>query len=1196
MTDFVHLKVHSEYSLTDSTIRIPSLISSIKEKGFSSVAINDDSNLFAAIKFFNKSTSNGIKPIISADLNIFHAETNTIGKISLLVQNDAGYKNLMSLISQAYDERGGNEKSVVQYDWLDKHSEGLICLTGARHGSVGQLLIQNRLDQAGQLLRKFKDSFPNRLYVELQRTAHSSDNQHVIRATQKAIELDLPVVATNDVMFINRNEYEIHAARVAINRKAGLEQYLESFPDEYTEEQYLKSADEMSELFEDIPSAITNTVEIAKRCSLDIELGQVHLPRFSVPSGMSESSLLQEMAKQGLKERLSPEVLKSLTHTQDEYDKRLEYELNIINNMGFPGYFLIVADFIQWSKDNDIPVGPGRGSGAGSLVAYALGITEIDPLPYDLIFERFLNPERVSMPDFDIDFCMDNRDRVIQYVASKYGSEAVSQIITFGTAAAKAAIRDAGRTLGYGYGLVDSLSKLIPNDPGITIDKAFHVTKELQQRYDSESEAKKIIDLAKSIEGIVKNTGKHAGGVLISPSKLTDFTPTYRDPEVGSLVSQFDKDDVESAGLVKFDFLGLRTLTVVKNTMDQVDKHLSANGLDSFDINKIDLTDKATFDLLKRGDTTAVFQLESSGMKNLIKRLQPDNFEEIIALVALYRPGPLQAGMVDDFVNRKKGITEVEYPHPLLEPILKNTYGVFVYQEQVMKTAQVLAGYSLGQADMLRKAMGKKKPEVMEQQRSMFVSGSVENGLSEQKAVQIFDLMEKFAGYGFNKSHSAAYALISFQTAYLKTHYPEMFMSSVLSSDMDNTDKVVIFLDECRRMGLSILPPDINNSQLDFTVDQTKNILFGLGAVKGIGGSAIESILSERKERPFDNLFDFVARCNVTKSVIEAAIKSGAMDNMGAHRNSLMATYPKAIQVGKQLRKQPAQQSSLFGDIGTDPAVAVFAKTRKWTDDIKLSAERATLGLYLSGHPIDQFRNELDSFVTGTLAQTLEPELDIHVKGFAEATKDRKVRVAGQIIANNLRGTRKGSMSFLTIDDKTKQANIVVLPHLLKNVIEFLQPDTLVIIDGTLKYDDNQEAFKLIASDIKTLDTFREREVSSIMISMSKSVVNKTDLEYLKDEFKQSAGGLTSIGITGNDSAVRQLQGLLPSKITLSQNLINTINAILGEDSLRIIYKGSEKNASLEKSSNTSSVLLSTGSPDERQKRFELAFNDPVMA
>jgi len=815
MSQFVHLHLHTEYSLADSIVRVPRLMQQLSEHGMTAVALTDVNNLFALVKFYQKAIKNGIKPIIGLEAQIIGLtlkEPNS--RVVFLCKNKTGYLNLTKLVTRSYLEGQKGSGPTLEREWLEGIGEDLIVLSGARDGDVGRAILAGNKKLAKEYLQFWASNFPNNYYIELQRTGREDEGMYNQQALQLATEFSMPVVATNDVRFLHRQEFDAHETRVCINASRILNDPRR--PKLYSEEQYLRDNEEMVSLFEDIPEAITNTVEIAKRCNVQLTIGENVLPEFPIPEEMTPEEYMRQQSEQGLQRRLHDNGIDDEKLIQD-YQQRLKIELKVINEMGYPGYFLIVADFTSWAKNNAVPVGPGRGSGAGSLVAYALGITDIDPLQYDLLFERFLNPERVSMPDFDIDFCMDNRDRVIDYVAQRYGRTHVSQIITYGTMAARGVVRDVGRVMEHPYGFVDRIAKLIPFEVGMTLSKALEREEALQEQYKNEEDVRAVFDRALELEGIARNAGKHAGGVVIAPTELTDFTPLYCEAGGNNIVTQLDKDDVEAIGLVKFDFLGLRTLTIIDNTLKLANKKLKKLNQATVEIEKLPLDDEATYTTLKNQQTTAVFQLESSGIKDIIKRLKPDKFDDIVALVALYRPGPLQSGMVEDFILRKHG-ARVDYFHPDLEPILQQTYGVILYQEQVMQIAQVLAGYTLGGADLLRRAMGKKKVEEMAKQREIFVTGAVERGVEEKLASHIFDLMEKFAGYGFNKSHSVAYALLSYQTAWLKTHFPAEFMCSVMSSDLDNTDKVVNLIDECRGMHIKVMPPNVNSSNYNFTV------------------------------------------------------------------------------------------------------------------------------------------------------------------------------------------------------------------------------------------------------------------------------------------------------------------------------------------------------------------------------------------
>ncbi len=922
MTDsFVHLHLHTEYSIVDGTVRIPALMDQCVQHGMPAVALTDQGNLFGLIKFYRLAFASGIKPIIGVDLKLKDPdEADRPFGLILLCQNLVGYRNLTRLITRTYLEGQHRGVPLAERAWISRDTtEGLIALSGI-HGDIGRAIVAGHAGQAADRLREWQEIFGDRFYIELARTGRSTEEDYVQQAVSLAAATGTPVVASNDVRFLHADDFDAHEARVCIQEGRSLGDA--DRPRPYSEHQYFKSCAEMLRLFEDIPEAISNSLEIAKRCSLELELGETFLPAFPVPQGQTTETYLESESKRGLQQFLDRKfAIDSVTSEKRDvvaapYRSRLTDELAVICDMGFAGYFLIVADFIRWAKEQSIPVGPGRGSGAGSLVAYVLGITDIDPLEYDLLFERFLNPERVSMPDFDIDFCMEGRDRVIDYVAETYGRDRVSQIITYGTMAAKAVIRDVGRVLGQPYGFVDRIAKQIPFEIGITLDKALDQEDELARMYQDDEEVRSIIDLAKSLEGLVRNAGKHAGGVVIAPDKLTDFTPLYCEEGGANVVTQFDKDDVEAAGLVKFDFLGLKTLTIIDWAVQIIKSRDPATRID---IREIPMQDAKTFQLLRACKTRAVFQLESRGMRDLVKRLQPDHFEDLVALVALFRPGPLQSGMVDDFISRKHDVSnrEIDYLHPDLKSVLESTYGVILYQEQVMQIAQVLAGYTLGGADLLRRAMGQKKPEEMAKQREVFIDGATERGVAKSTATRIFDLMEKFAGYGFNKSHSVAYALLAYQTAWLKAHYPAAFMAAVMSADLDHTDRLVMIKDDCRKSGLNLLGPNINQSAYQFNVADDESILYGLGAIKGLGQNAVDAVISEReKNGVFQNIAEFCRRVELEKinrRALEAMIKSGAMDTFGTTRRSLMHELTEALKSADQEALEKAEgQNDMF--------------------------------------------------------------------------------------------------------------------------------------------------------------------------------------------------------------------------------------------------------------------------------------------
>jgi DNA polymerase-3 subunit alpha len=1069
---FVHLHVHSEYSLQDSTVRLKPLVEQTRQRGMGAVALTDLNNMFAAVKHFKAATTMGVKPVFGADVWIRHPErTEPLSRLVLLCQNDQGYLNLKRLVSQAYLEGQTADRATIDIAWLRDASEGLIALSACLEGDIGLALRMQNTEYAEDCLRQWRDLFGARFFLELQRTGRAHEETYIAQSVAWSRALQVPVVATNDVRFIDATDFDAHEVRVCVCTGFTLDD--ERRPKLYSAQQYLRSADEMAELFADIPEAISNSVAIAEACNLRLVLGEAYLPEYPVPQGYTTDTYFRHVSEQGLARRLEflqEQQPEGSVLDRQPYYERLKIELDVIIEMGFPGYFLIVMDFIEWAKNHQIPVGPGRGSGAGSLVAYALNITDLDPLAYELLFERFLNPERVSMPDFDIDFCMDRRDEVIEYVADHYGRNQVSQIITYGTMAAKAVIRDVGRVMSHPYGFVDRIAKLVPFEVGMTLDKALEQEEALLELYQQEEEVTMLIDMARSLEGLTRNVGKHAGGVVISPSNLTDFTPLYCESGGSGLVSQYDKDDVEAVGLVKFDFLGLRTLTIIDWAVRAINARRTE---DRLEIERIPLDDAETFKLLQAYQTTAVFQLESRGMKDLIRRLQPDSFEDIIALVALFRPGPLQSGMVDDFIDRKHGRARVEYPHPALESILQPTYGVILYQEQVMQIAQVLAGYTLGGADMLRRAMGKKKPEEMEQQRAIFTDGAVANQVDAATATYIFDLMEKFAGYGFNKSHSAGYALVSYQTAWLKCHYPAEFMAAVLSADMDNTDKIVTLIDDCREMQLDIRPPDVNLSDYQFTAGDDRQIYYGLGAIKGVGQGAIESIIGGRKDSAYRSLDDFCARVDsskTTRKVIEALIKGGAMDCFSANRAALMAHLPYALQAAEQQQNNlNAGISDMFGSISPGSEEEhVLPDCETWDEKQRLMLEKEALGLFLTGHPLAMVDAEIRQFAPTSLGQWLE-RLDTGGSGERFRQKEQDTRVCGLVVDIRMRNSFRGREAFVTLDDRSGRVDVRVLPDLLAQIEPIVQKDLVWVVDGGIAYDDFNNGIKLRAARVQLL-------------------------------------------------------------------------------------------------------------------------------
>lgn len=1153
---FIHLRVHSDFSMVDGLAKIGPINKRVGELGYPALALTDQMNLCGLVRFYGDAHGKGLKPIVGTDIWVQSEELGEQQfRLTLLAMDNTGYQNITLLISKAYERGHVQHRPVVDKAWLAEHSEGVIVLSGGREGDVGIALLKGNQALAEQCLEFYRQYFPDRYYLELLRTGRPDEESYLHMAVALAWQEGLPVVATNEVVFLDKDDFDAHEIRVAIHDGYTLED--KRRPRRYSPEQYLKSPAEMAELFADIPEALENSVEIAKRCNVTVRLGEYFLPDF--PTGdMSIEDYLVKCSQEGLEDRLAflfpdPAVR---AEKRGEYDERLRIELEVINQMGFPGYFLIVMEFIQWSKDNGIPVGPGRGSGAGSLVAYALKITDLDPLEFDLLFERFLNPERVSMPDFDIDFCMDRRDEVIDHVAELYGREAVSQIITFGTMAAKAVVRDVGRVLGHPYGFVDRISKLIPPDPGMTLAKAFEVEPKLPELYDQDEEVRALIDMARALEGVTRNAGKHAGGVVIAPTRITDFSPLYCDEHGRNPVTQFDKNDVEYAGLVKFDFLGLRTLTIIDWALGMINPRLAKEGKPAVDIAAIPLDDKDSFKLLKRHETTAVFQLESRGMKDLIKRLQPDCFEDMIALVALFRPGPLQSGMVDNFIDRKHGREAISYPdeqwqHESLKPILEPTYGIILYQEQVMQIAQVLAGYSLGGADLLRRAMGKKKPEEMAKQRAGFEEGARANGIDGELAIKIFDLVEKFAGYGFNKSHSAAYALVSYQTLWLKTHYPAEFMAAVMTADMDNTDKVVTLVDECQRMGLTLLPPDVNSGRYRFTVNEDGHIVYGIGAIKGVGEAPIEAILEAREQGgPFRDLFDFCNRVDLkrlNKRVMEKLILSGAMDRLGPHRASLMATLEEAMKAADQhARAEALGQGDMFGVLVEEENIEhAFADVAPWPDQVWLEGERDTLGLYLTGHPINQYGKELRHYTSGRLNE-VQP-----------TGRDRTTTVAGLVIAARVMTTKRGNrMGILTLDDKSGRLDVTLFSDALERYESLLEKDKILVISGQVSFDDFSGGLKMSAREVLDISDARERFARGVQLNIDKSQIDQGFFTQLLDILTPVRAGVCPVRVTYHRPGARaQLQLGTEWRVTPTDAMLASLKALLGQDKVELIFE-----------------------------------------
>ncbi|QAX82076.1 DNA polymerase III subunit alpha [Candidatus Pseudomonas adelgestsugas] len=1168
---FVHLRLHTEYSLVNGLVQIRPLVQALVDMNMPAVAVTEQNNMCSLVKFYKNAMSAGIKPICGVDLWLSNKDQdNPLSSISLLAMNSVGYRNLTELISRGFLDGQRNGSVIIEREWIVKASDGVIMLSAAKEGEIGIAMLGGNMKKAEALTIEWMRVFPDRFYLEVQRTNRPNDEEHLHATVTLADKLGVPIVATNDVRFIKKEEFEAHETRVCISEGRTLDDPRRS--KNCSEEQYLKSANEMVNLFKDLPEALENSVEIAKRCNIEVTLDKHFLPRFLAPDGMIIDEYFRKVSFDGLEERFSIMLPKDSTKDYEAkrqvYIDRLNLELDIIIQMGFPGYFLIVMDFINWAKSNGVPVGPGRGSGAGSLVAYAQKITDLDPLEYGLLFERFLNPERVSMPDFDVDFCMDGRDSVIEYVAKKYGRNAVSQIITFGSMTAKAVIRDVARVQGKSYSLADRLSKMIPFEVGMTLKKAYDYEEILREFIGNNEEAAEIWNMACKLEGVVRNVGKHAGGVVIAPTKLTDFSPIYCDEEGDGLVTQFDKDDVEAVGLVKFDFLGLRTLTIINWTLKTINRERAKADKEPLDISFIPLDDILTYTLLQKAETTAIFQLESRGMKELIKKLKPDCLEDLIALVALFRPGPLQSGMVDDFINRKHGRAKLAYPHSDyqyegLQSVLAPTYGIILYQEQVMQIAQVMAGYTLGGADMLRRAMGKKKPEEMAKQRAGFIDGCAINNIEADLAGNIFDLVEKFAGYGFNKSHSAAYGLLSYQTAWLKAHYPAPFMAAVLSADMHNTDKVVILIEEVRIMTLHLDAPDVNTSEFKFTVNDKNRIIYGLGAIKGVGEGPVEAITEARHDGPFKNLFDFCARLHlkrINKRTLDSLIRSGALDrlgpyfydepkayktNMNRNRAVLLAAMEEAIKAAEQtVRTQNSGHADLFGGlfIAEDSDVyANYRTTKELTIKERLKGEKETLGLYLTGHPIDEYEDEIRHFASQRIVD-LKPVRETQT-------------IAGMIIAIRVMKNKKGDkMGVITLDDRSSRIEVSVFANIFHSTQSMLQTDIMVVVEGEVTNDDFSGGLRMRTKRVMSMEDARINLAKSLCLMVKAKALKGDQLHWLGNLLKCYHGVCpVTMEYTSNDAkALLQLGDTW--RINPADGLIQALRDQFGRESVSLQY------------------------------------------
>ncbi|WP_019518558.1 DNA polymerase III subunit alpha [Faucicola boevrei] len=1085
---FVHFGIHSEFSITDSIVRIKELVKTASKDGQLALALTDLSNLYATVKFYKACLGSGIKPIIGSEI-LLDDEHHSV---MLLASDQQGYKNLTNIVSLGFTHGQVLGKPLIKRDWVFENHAGIIALLTEK-SDVGQAMLSNHAKRADTLSQEWQNVFGDRLYFAVKRTNRANEDRFIEQAIRLSNAYNVPIIAHNDVRFLVKDDFEAHEARVCIANSQILAD--PNRPRAYSEEQYLKTQSQMADLFSDMPQVIDNTLDLAKRCNVILTLGKPVLPAFPIPPEDTIDTFFRKTSQEGLERRLEKLYpLESRDETWEKirkpYDERLAFEINTILHMGFPGYFLIVMDFIRWAKANDVPVGPGRGSGAGSLVAYALNITDLDPLAYDLLFERFLNPERVSMPDFDVDFCIEGRDRVIDYVAQKYGREAVSQIITFGTMAAKAVVRDVARVQGKSYGLADKISKLIPKTPGISLKEAVEEEAQLKDLLNNPDnmdyeDANEIWEMALRLEGITRGVGKHAGGVLIAPNKITDFSAIYCDDE-GHRVSQFDKDDVEAVGLVKFDFLGLRNLTVIHAAVKNINQRRANEGLAPLDLDELPLDDKPTYGLLQDAHTTAVFQLESSGMKKYLAKLKPTNIEDVIAMCALYRPGPLGSGMVDMYIDRKHGVLDVTYDHEWLEPVLSNTYGVIVYQEQVMQISQIMAGYSLGGADMLRRAMGKKKPEEMAKQRSIFTDGAREKGVDEKLAGEIFDLMEKFAEYGFNKSHSAAYGVLAYQTAYLKHYYPAEFMSAVITSDMNNTDSVVFFINDCREnFGLNVENPCVNHSNWEFVPKDPKTVIYGLGALKGVGEGAVESIVHARQTGgKFTDLYDFCRRVDtkkVNKRTLEALIRAGCFDSFAQNlrpelnkeqafdiRGALLQELPKAVQSAEQHRQNDSLgMMDMFAEMSEVSAPPPLPHEPVWTDKERLKAEKDTLGLYLTGHPVDSYRDELKRYTNCTLDKLSETKFG------------STLFIAGIImdVANF------GNRSVISLDDGKSRIEVSCYAEKFHRLKDKLKVESVVLIESTVRERDG--VFYATLQDVLTMTDARKRWLKKISVKIA---------------------------------------------------------------------------------------------------------------
>ena len=1145
--DFVHLHVHSEYSLVDGIIRVNELVDQTLKHGYHSVALTDLTNLFGLIEFYRSARMNGIKPIVGSEIRVAKDIDSISAPLVLLAMNKQGYINLTKLVSKAFVEGQVNGEPVVLFNWLEEFSDGLIALSGGMEGHIGNSVLAGNDQLSESRIDFFMKIFGDNFFIEIQRTGKSNEQEYNASVLELAAKMNVPVVATNNVRFLNAvdpdispSDFEAHEARVCIQRGDILDDPRR--PKNYTEEQFFRSKEEMIELFSDIPEALINTVKIASKCNIDLELGKFYLPDFEVPDEFSREDFLRKLSKEGLTKRID-DIKKSIDPYNVEealYIERLDYELDMICKLDFAGYFLIVADFVNWAQKNEIPVGPGRGSGAGSIVAYALGITAIDPMKYDLLFERFLNPDRVSNPDFDIDFCIEGRDKVLEYVTNRYGKDSVAQISTRGTMAARAVLRDVVRVLGKPYGFGDRLAKAIPDVLGISLEEAYK-EKQFKETIDESDESREVFDMALKLEGLSRSVGTHAAGVVIAPTALTDFTPLFLDPDKGTVASQFDMGDVESAGLVKFDFLGLKTLTVIDQSVRRINSKVS-NKKDEIDIENLSLRDPQTFELLQRGETTGIFQLESRGMRDYLKQLIPNDFEDIVSMNALYRPGALGMNMVDSYINRKHGKEEVTYGHESVKKILSTTYGVIVYQEQVMQIAQELSGFSLGQADILRRAMGKKKKEEMESLRSTFVEGAIKKNVNERYAANLFDQIEQFAGYGFNRSHSVGYALIAYQTAWLKAHYPAEFMSSILSCDLGNTDNIQLFVDDCKNIGLTVLSPDINLSSYRFEDLDSKTILYGLGAIKGIGESLVDQIVSEREDGKFEDMYDFCMRVGfnkINKRILTALIGSGAMDCLG-ERESLFKRIDSCLKNAEQAsERNKSNIKDLFGEDVMEP---IEDEINDEIDFDSVSAEWNALGYYLDSHPLENKKREVRN-MCGFFISELQSET--HTQ-----------RIAGCLMQFNVRQGKRGRFAFATLDDGSGKIEVSIWADVFEKYRNLLKKGQVLIVEGIIEKDDYSDSMrhKMIAEKILTFDQARYEYIKNIKIDIEDDIEQTNKIvRSLKEIATSNEGNTVLISYKGNSA---KADIILPDNfsVKLDDAVIKTLDKRFGAENVEFVY------------------------------------------